>query len=246
MRFSQNPLRPGHATRLATASDGRRACRLHHVRRRRGRGGACRPGLLLRQRRTAARHVLMAAISPLPAASSAMPRGSSSWLTAATPTPTLWMSEGWSAALDQGWTAPMYWRERDGAWTAVHARVACVRSTPNSPSGTSAGMRPMPSRDGRAHACRPSSSGRLQQQPAARRVSGHVWQWTGSAYLPYPGFRPVPGAIGEYNGKFMINQMVLRGSSMATPPGHARATYRNFFHPDRRWQFTGVRLAQDV
>jgi formylglycine-generating enzyme required for sulfatase activity len=74
---------------------------------------------------------------------------------------------------------------------------------------------------------------------------GELWQWTGSAYRPYPGFRPAAGAVGEYNGKFMVNQQVLRGSSYATPPGHARRTYRNFFPPGSRWHFAGVRLARD-
>ncbi len=73
---------------------------------------------------------------------------------------------------------------------------------------------------------------------------GHVWQWTRSAYGAYPGYRPLPGALGEYNGKFMVSQFVLRGSSVATPAGHSRATYRNFFYPHQRWQFTGVRLSQ--
>ncbi|WP_254070544.1 ergothioneine biosynthesis protein EgtB [Acidisphaera sp. L21] len=161
-------------------------------------------------------------------------------------TPTLWMSEGWAAAQENGWNAPLYWRKTDDRWTVF----------------TPGGERPIDLDEPVRHvswyeadAFARWSDARLptefeweaaSEDPRITEREGHVWQWTASAYLPYPGFRPVAGAIGEYNGKFMINQMVLRGGSMATPPGHTRPTYRNFFHPDRRWQFTGLRLALDL
>ncbi len=159
--------------------------------------------------------------------------------------PTLWMSEGWAAVLEQGWEAPMHWRHVDGAWRIF------------GPGGETALDPSEPVRhvswyeaDAFARWCGARLPTEFEWEgasgnPLLQERDGHVWQWTGSAYLPYPGFRPVEGAIGEYNGKFMINQMVLRGGSMATPPGHTRPTYRNFFHPDRRWQFTGLRLAKD-
>ncbi len=161
-------------------------------------------------------------------------------------TPTLWMSEGWAAVLDEAWISPLHWRERDGVWTIF------------TPAGETAVDPAQPVRHiswYEADAFARWAGARLPTEfeweaastsPDLHELSEHVWQWTGSAYLPYPGFSPPGGAIGEYNGKFMINQMVLRGGSMATPPGHTRTTYRNFFHPDRRWQFTGLRLATVV
>jgi ergothioneine biosynthesis protein EgtB len=161
-------------------------------------------------------------------------------------TPTLWMSEGWNAVIDQGWTSPLHWHRGDGEWS-VFGLAGDEPLDPEQPVrhiswyeaeafARWAGARLPTEFEWEAA----SSHGALQE------AHDHLWQWTASAYLPYPGFRPASGAIGEYNGKFMINQMVLRGGSMATPAGHTRTTYRNFFHPDRRWQFTGLRLATDI
>lgn len=161
-------------------------------------------------------------------------------------TAALWLSDGWNAVQSEGWRAPGYWqRIDDGVWFAM----------------TLGGLRPV---DPAAPVCHVSYyeadafsrwagkhlPAEAEWEVAARTgelkdAFGVVWQWTRSAYAPYPGYRAAPGALGEYNGKFMVNQMVLRGSSFATPAGHARVTYRNFFYPPHRWQFTGLRLAED-
>ncbi len=161
-------------------------------------------------------------------------------------TVSLWMSEGWATAQAGCWRAPLYWQERDGAWfqfgpggLATLEPDAPVRHVSWYEADAFArwsGARLPTEAEWEASAAQPEIDERY----------GHVWQWTESSYRPYPGFHPPPGAIGEYNGKFMINQMVLRGSSLATPDGHTRTSYRNFFHPDKRWQFSGVRLARDL
>jgi ergothioneine biosynthesis protein EgtB len=158
-------------------------------------------------------------------------------------TATLWLMDGFATATSEEWNAPGHWREIDGTWHVM----------------TLGGLQKL---DPDAPVCHVSYyeadafarwSGKhlpteMEWEVAARAgglndAFGVVWQWTRSAYSPYPGYTAVEGALGEYNGKFMVNQLVLRGSSLATPDGHSRVTYRNFFYPHHRWQFMGLRLA---
>jgi len=177
-------------------------------------------------------------------------------------TPSLWLSDGWAWVQAEGVEAPLYWRElqefshmgmvpRDGAAPVTHisyyeADAFAQWAGARLPTEFEWEALAQDADPAAGNQLDPEFQGWLLPNGESGSLFGDCWQWTRSAYLPYPRFRPAAGAVGEYNGKFMSGQFVLRGASCATPRGHSRATYRNFFYPHQRWQFTGLRLARDL
>jgi ergothioneine biosynthesis protein EgtB len=177
--------------------------------------------------------------------------------------PELWLSDGWTAVRERGWEAPLYWADHEGSWWSytltgfrpldaaepvchvsyyeadAYARWRGARLATEAEWEVTARDTPVTGNFVESRRFHPAPG------DGGTQLFGDVWEWTGSPYLAYPGYRPVTGALGEYNAKFMCNQFVLRGGSCVTPASHIRSTYRNFFPPDTRWQFSGIRLTTD-
>lgn len=182
-------------------------------------------------------------------------------------TPTLWLADGWNVINSEAWRGPLYFEETEGDYMQMSLLGYCPVDPAAPVTHVSlfeadayarwAGCRLPSEFEWEVASASVPPAGRtlgadhLRPRPAAaedglQQMFGDVWEWTASAYLPYPGFKAAPGAVGEYNGKFMCNQFVLKGGSCATPDGHVRRTYRNFYYPHQRWQFTGFRLASEA